>query len=170
MASTTWYLHLGSRAQTPPRPRAFINCLGHPTHETCALAARLITSLDMGTVHFEYVRLNSVEEAMTLARGEMDIRESSKGDLLLTYLNGPRLLSTERTAYLVIARDSAGNDEWHLFLCALHCIGGGMALHTCANEMLLLLGAGRDAVGSKKLLEEALEHQMASTLDGRLFT
>ncbi|KAG9087868.1 hypothetical protein FRC06_002327, partial [Ceratobasidium sp. 370] len=42
------------------------------------LAARLITGPDVGTVHFEYARPTSAEEAMKMARGEMDVRESSK--------------------------------------------------------------------------------------------
>ncbi|KAG9082585.1 hypothetical protein FS749_006742, partial [Ceratobasidium sp. UAMH 11750] len=154
------YLHLGFRAPghllDPARLSAVwaIQRARHPL-----LAARLGTGSDVGTFHFAYARPSSVEEAMTMARGELDIREGSKDDLLSTYLNGPRLLSASRTAYLIIARDPAGEDEWHLFLCALHCIGDGMALHTCANEMLLLLGAGGDADALKMVLEGALERQ-----------
>ncbi|KAG8678230.1 hypothetical protein FRC09_020006, partial [Ceratobasidium sp. 395] len=94
-----------------------------------------------------------------MAEDEMDIRESSKDDLLSTYLNGPRLLSASRTSYLIIARDPVGEDKWHLFLCALHCIGDGMALHACANEMLLLLGAGGGDEALGKVLEEVLERE-----------
>jgi hypothetical protein len=71
-------------------------------------------------------------------------KNNSFTDLLASYLNGPRLLSSSRTSFLILARDpeSESGDNWHLLLCAMHCIGDGMALHACANEMLLLFGQG----------------------------
>ncbi|KAG8734159.1 hypothetical protein FRC10_011926 [Ceratobasidium sp. 414] len=162
--SLTWiyarYLHLGFRAPAhllDPTRLATIWAIQRAKHPL--LAAGLVTGSDVGTVQFEYTRPNSVEAAITMARSELDVGESSKDDLLSTYLNGPRLLSTSRTSYLFIARDPASGDEWHLFLCALHCIGDGMALHTCANEMLSLLGTGGDVEALKKTLEEVLERQ-----------
>ncbi|KAG8725789.1 hypothetical protein FRC12_024028 [Ceratobasidium sp. 428] len=152
------YLHLGFCAPAhliSPSRLAKIWAIQRSRHPL--LAAQIKTNpSDVGDVWFEYARPNSVENATKMAQDEMDVRESSKDDLLSTYLNGPRLLSASRTSHLIIARDPVGENEWHLFLCALHCIGDGMALHACANEMLLLLGGGGDDEALGKVLEEVL--------------
>ncbi|KAF8755107.1 hypothetical protein RHS01_05445 [Rhizoctonia solani] len=67
-------------------------------------------------------------EALRLAAEESSLTSSSKDDLLSNYLNGPRLLSAWRTSFLIVARDPERKDEWHLVLCAMHCIGDGLEL------------------------------------------
>ncbi|KDN45049.1 hypothetical protein RSAG8_05222, partial [Rhizoctonia solani AG-8 WAC10335] len=136
------YLHLGFHAPpeliTPPRVHAIwaTQRLKHP------LLASRIRGPDVSCARFEYFVPATTEEAIQLAAEESTFTSSSKDDLLSSYLNGPRLLSASRTSFLIIARDPEQGDKWHLMLCAMHCIGDGMALHTCANEMLSLLGAG----------------------------
>ncbi|CAE6455072.1 unnamed protein product [Rhizoctonia solani] len=152
------YLHLGFHAPseliTPPRVHAIwaTQRLKHPL-----LASRIETGPDASCARFEYVVPETVEEAIQLAAEELSMISSSKDDLLSNYLNGPRLLSAMRTSFLIIARDPEHDHQWHLMLCAMHCIGDGMALHTCANEMLLLLGVGGEM--------DALRQLVASQLD-----
>ncbi|CAE6403425.1 hypothetical protein ACGC1H_005339 [Rhizoctonia solani] len=137
------YLHIGFHAPseliTPPRVHAIwaTQRLKHPL-----LASRIETGPDVSCARFEYLVPGTVDEAIQLAAEESSMVSSSKDDLLSTYLNGPRLLSATRTSFLIIARDPEHDHQWQLMLCAMHCIGDGMALHTCANEMLALLGAG----------------------------
>ncbi|CAE7215678.1 unnamed protein product [Rhizoctonia solani] len=139
------YLHLGFRAPpeliTPSRLHAIwaVQRLKHPL-----LASRIISGPDVSQARFEYVVPTTVEEAIRLAAEASCFTSNSKDDLLSNYLNGPRLLSASRTSFLIIARDPEQDQKWHLMLCAMHCIGDGMALHTCANEILSLLGAGGD--------------------------
>ncbi|QRV78000.1 hypothetical protein RhiJN_06015 [Ceratobasidium sp. AG-Ba] len=138
------YLHLGFRAPpsvvSPDRLAAVwaIQRARHPL-----LAARIVSE-SVEDVRFEYARAASATDAINDAQHQMDVRTSTKDDLLDSYLNGPRLLSSDRTSYLIIAHDPASPDEHHFFLCAMHCIGDGMALHTCANEMLSFLGGKTD--------------------------
>lgn len=81
-------------------------------------------------------------------------------ELLDAYLNGPRLLSATRTSFLIVAREPGSEDEWHLVLCAMHCIGDGMALHACANEILLMLGSEDGAEELERVLGEELERKI----------
>ncbi|CAE6511000.1 unnamed protein product [Rhizoctonia solani] len=151
------YLHLGFVAPpelvSPARVHAIwaTQRLKHPL-----LASRIVTGSDVGCAKFEYIAPATVDEAIQLAAEESSITSSSKDDLLSGYLNGPRLLSASRTSFLIIARDPEQDDKWHLMLCALHCIGDGMALHTCANEMLALLGAGGEADELQKVVASEL--------------
>ncbi|KAH7322044.1 hypothetical protein B0J17DRAFT_723724 [Rhizoctonia solani] len=154
------YLHLGFHAPlelvTPSRVHAIwaAQRLKHPL-----LASRITPGLDVSSVRFEHTVPASVEEAIQLAAEESSFTSRPKDDLLADYLNGPRVLSASRTSYLIIAHDPEHDDKWHLMLCALHCIGDGMALHTCANEMLLLLGAGGEVGELRKLVSLELERQ-----------
>ncbi|CAE6437471.1 unnamed protein product [Rhizoctonia solani] len=152
------YLHLGFHAPleliTPSRVHAIwaAQRLKHPL-----LASRITSGPDVSSARFEYTVPATVEEAIQLAAEESLFTSRPKDDLLADYLNGPRLLSASRTSFLIIARDPEHDDKWHLMLCALHCIGDGMALHTCANEMLLLLGAGGDVDQLQKVVALGLD-------------
>ncbi|CAE6337170.1 unnamed protein product [Rhizoctonia solani] len=137
------YLHLSFQA--PPelvslqRIHAIwaIQRLRHPL-----LASRVSTGPDVSCARFEYDMPTTTDEAIQLAALESFFTSSSKDDLLFDYLNGPRLLSASRTSFLIVARDPEQKNKWHLMVCAMHCIGDGMALHTCANEILFLFGVG----------------------------
>ncbi|CAE6470327.1 unnamed protein product [Rhizoctonia solani] len=154
------YLHLGFRAPpeliSPRRVHAIwaIQRLRHPL-----LASRISTGPDVSCARFEYDAPATVDEAIQLAAGESSFTPSSKDDLLSNYLNGPRLLSARRTSFLIVARDPEQNNSWHLMLCAMHCIGDGMALHTCANELLLLLGVGGSVDELRKVIALELGKQ-----------
>ncbi|GAB1520973.1 hypothetical protein RhiTH_004062 [Rhizoctonia solani] len=153
------YLHLGFQAPpeliSPQRVHAIwaVQRLRHP------LLASRVNAPDASCARFEYDILATVDEALRLAAEESSLTSSSKDDLLSNYLNGPRLLSAWRTSFLIISRDPERKDEWHLVLCAMHCIGDGMALHTCANEIMLLLGAGGNVDELKRVVGLELDKQ-----------
>ncbi|KAF8685418.1 hypothetical protein RHS04_00455 [Rhizoctonia solani] len=157
------YLHLGFQAPpeliSPQRVHAIwaIQRLRHPL-----LASRVVNPCNVSCARFEYDVPATVDEAIQLAAEESSLTSSSKEgtpDLLSNYLNGPRLLSAWRTSFLIVARDPERKDEWHLVLCAMHCIGDGMALHTCANEIMLLLGAGGNIDELKRVVGLELDKQ-----------
>ncbi|KAF8746451.1 hypothetical protein RHS02_00683, partial [Rhizoctonia solani] len=153
------YLHLGFQAPpeliSPQRVHAIwaVQRLRHP------LLASRVNAPDASCARFEYDIPATVDEALRLAAEESSLTSSSKDDLLSNYLNGPRLLSAWRTSFLIVARDPERKDEWHLVLCAMHCIGDGMALHTCANEIMLLLGAGGNIDELKRVVGLELDKQ-----------
>lgn len=70
-------------------------------------------------------------------------------EFLDAYLNGPRTLSDERLAYLIISTSAPTfsstspdeEQEYDLFLLSTHFLGDSMALHTTANEFFELLAA-----------------------------
>ena len=89
-------------------------------------------------------------------------------ELLDSYLNGPRTLSSTRLSYLIVSQpepeettengsnssDASQTDadsEYNLLLCATHFLGDGMALHTCANELFSLLSSS-DTRGLQDIL------------------
>ena len=65
-------------------------------------------------------------------------------DIIDLYLNGPRSLSSDRLAMLVVA--DKGQGSYELMLCATHYLGDGMALHTFMNEFYQLLGDAANTV------------------------
>jgi len=110
--------------------------------------------------------------------------ESTKDALINSYLNGPRTLSDNRLSYLILSNPSQNlppsppqtpseelaseihfpsdlhaliDDprEFNFFICAVHFLGDGMALHTFANDLFTLL-AGEDSNASGCLSTEAL--------------
>lgn len=91
-------------------------------------------------------------------------------DLLDEYLNGPRFLSDDDLAHLLIstpgdtfapsetgAADLDAEQEYDLFILSTHFIGDGMALHSTANELFTLLAGEPSAEGGEaKNVEAAL--------------
>lgn len=87
-------------------------------------------------------------------------------EFLDAYLNGPRILSDERLAYLIISTSAPTfsstspdeEQEYDLFLLSTHFLGDSMALHTTANEFFELLAAdgpkGIEAVLAKRSSED----------------
>ncbi|KAJ7826164.1 hypothetical protein B0H14DRAFT_3088482 [Mycena olivaceomarginata] len=106
-------------------------------------------------IKFVYTLPESVTEAIESADSSLDYRSQSKDgipcpyllrsfhlspEMIDTYLNGPRTLSTKRLSYLVISQQQTElNQELPNFgfmLCAAHFIGDGLALHNFANDFL----------------------------------
>ncbi|EIW66292.1 hypothetical protein TREMEDRAFT_35234 [Tremella mesenterica DSM 1558] len=105
-------------------------------------------------VQFLYNPPASLEVALQKAEERLCIIPSG-GDIIDSYLNGPRTLSPDRLAMLVITipdhppspstspRYSGDYDEekYEVMLCATHYLGDGMALHTLMNDFYTLLAS-----------------------------
>ncbi|KAJ7824440.1 hypothetical protein B0H14DRAFT_3728571 [Mycena olivaceomarginata] len=156
------YLHLGFRApsQIMERGRArsvwsFLR-LKHP------LLASKVEMRHYDDIKFVYTLPESVTEAIESADSSLEYRSQSKDgipcpyllrsfhlspEMIDTYLNGPRTLSTKRLSYLVISQQQTElNQELPNFgfmLCAAHFIGDGLALHNFANDFFSLLASDR---------------------------
>ena len=111
-------------------------------------------------------------------------------DLIESYLNGPRTLSNERLAYLIVSRTPAKlptppstprNSEvlpvwpperptddnpvdYELFICAAHFIGDGMALHQFANDFFGLLGSTNSQEAMEQLVADEWQQRWGRLL------
>ena len=89
-----------------------------------------------------------------------------------SYLNGPRTISNDRLAYLIVgnAEESRsalsdianGTFNYDLLIAAAHFTGDGMALHTFANDFFNLLGGPTSEEG---LLDQLKEEWSARRTD-----
>ncbi|KZT60374.1 hypothetical protein CALCODRAFT_480680 [Calocera cornea HHB12733] len=139
---------------------------------------------------FRYSATGSAGEELDRASENLRISTQTKDEVILDYLNGPRLLSKEQPAYLLFARErptsappadetrptpeasprldtppavTEGPEqaEFHFCLCTTHYLGDGMALHKTANEFFHLLGGEL----SESDLTELFEREWAERYD-----
>jgi len=89
-----------------------------------------------------------------------------------SYLNGPRTISNDRLAYLIVgnAEESqstlsdvaSGTFNYDLLITAAHFTGDGMALHSFANDFFNLLGG---PTSEEALLEQLKQEWSARRTD-----
>lgn len=138
------------------------------------------------SARFAFSPPRSIEEALLQADNSLELRQETKDRLIDAYLNGPRTLSNERLAYLILgnvptetrnvlpspAATPGPSDhrteafitcpatdevqEFDLLICATHFLGDGMALHTFANEFFRLI-AGKGEDGVERSTEQIEE-------------
>ncbi|KAG5645158.1 hypothetical protein DXG03_006782 [Asterophora parasitica] len=130
----------------------------------------LASSLSVGshpnetlTHNFRFTPPLTSHDALAEAQGALYFRDQSKEELIDTYMNGPRTLSTERMSYLVVSSPSfsptstiltpqAGGTQqeqeadksyqtYHLFMVAPHFTGDGTSLHQATHDLLALLAS-----------------------------
>ena len=94
----------------------------------------------------------------------------SGGDIISSYLNGPRTLSNDCLAMLVVAVPETDDGEYEIMLCATHYLGDGMALHTFMNEFYTLLGSEKSVDDFVDMIEKELDtpHQLPVSLEERM--
>lgn len=94
-------------------------------------------------VSFVHSHHTSLESALSSAEDRFVYigPENKDVDIIDSYLNGPRSLSPQRLALLVVA--DKGERSYDVMLCATHFLGDGMALHTFMNEFYILLGSSQ---------------------------
>ncbi|GAA5834846.1 hypothetical protein JCM11251_002041 [Rhodosporidiobolus azoricus] len=142
------YLHLGFKARSHlMQPDRILDVWTEIVSRHAFLGAR-VEFKDYYDVHFCYEPHKTPSEARIKAASLLDLRTNQDGKALLDlYLNGPRTLSDERLAYLVISTpemtftpdDPTSEEEYDFFLFSTHFLGDGMALHGTANEFFSLL-------------------------------
>ena len=139
-------------------------------------------------MRFAYTAPVSVEDALAQAGATLEFRDDeSKDTLLERYLNGPRTLSNEKLACLVLSTHSSSSSksappptpgpvngattfaeaeaysqttdirEFDLLICAAHFLGDGMALHRFANEFFTLLAGPDEATGSERTTDALVD-------------
>ncbi|GAA5918840.1 hypothetical protein JCM1841_002765 [Sporobolomyces salmonicolor] len=141
------YLHLGFKARSSLMNGERVLDIWTEIIRRHALLSSSVTFTDYYNVHFCYDAPKSISEVREKASSLLEIKTSQNSkDYLDAYLNGPRTLSDQRLAYLVLSTPeptfSSASDEmqqYDFFLLSTHFLGDGMALHTTANEFFSLL-------------------------------
>ncbi|BGP36534.1 hypothetical protein JCM10449v2_000435 [Rhodotorula kratochvilovae] len=155
------YLHLGYKARASLMAPARVLDAWTEVVNRHALLASSVEFNDYYDVRFSYDAPTSSQDARRKAASLLSLVSGKQGkDLLSEYLNGPRFLSNDRLAYLVISTpeptfspadaaelDPEAEQEYDLLLLSTHFLGDGMALHTTANELFTLLAAVPSAEG-----------------------
>ncbi|CAK5264954.1 unnamed protein product [Mycena citricolor] len=153
------YLHLGLRANPEIFDRSRVSAAWAMLRLKHPLVASTVKMNDYHDIKFVYNPPASVTDAIESANECLEYRTQGKDDLIDSYLNGPRTLSSERLSYLIISEPEQDESEdgtrnFDLLVCAAHYIGDGMALHQFSNELFTLLGEGRSAEDLQFLLTE----------------
>ncbi|GAA5894333.1 hypothetical protein JCM5296_005141 [Sporobolomyces johnsonii] len=141
------YLHLGFKARSSLMNEERVLDVWTEIIRRHALLSSVVKFTDYYDVHFFYDAPKDNSEAREKASSLLELKTSQNGkEYLDAYLNGPRTLSDERLAYLVLSTPeptfSSASDEmqeYDFFLLSTHFLGDGMALHTTANEFFSLL-------------------------------
>ena len=104
-----------------------------------------------------------------LSRSRPSLTPLGRAELLAVYLNGPRTLSDERLAYLLISTPALHftpgtspeqEQEYNFCLFSTHFLGDGIALHSTANEFFGLLAAdGESGRSIEVVLREKAESE-----------
>ncbi|KAK0465568.1 uncharacterized protein EV420DRAFT_1514945 [Desarmillaria tabescens] len=169
------YLHLGFNAPTSLVRRSRVKLVWAILRVRHPLLASKVQMHDYEDIRFVYVShpshpgtlpLASVDEALLDADRNLESRSAVKDELIDSYLNGPRTLSTDRLSYLIISsvdegsslpsppstpipsttapRDANPGVNHDILICATHFLGDGMALHQFANDFFGLLGSSKN--------------------------
>ncbi|BGP12548.1 hypothetical protein JCM10213v2_000465 [Rhodosporidiobolus nylandii] len=149
------YLHLGFKARADlTAPERILDAWTEVVRRH-ALLASSVEFVDYYDARFCYEPPRTAAEARIKAASLLDMRTGQDGKAYLdAYLNGPRTLSDQRLAALVIStpaatfapEDPSEEQDYDLFLLSTHFLGDGMALHTTANEFFTLLGSSSSPV------------------------
>ncbi|KAF9270635.1 hypothetical protein L218DRAFT_889237 [Marasmius fiardii PR-910] len=162
------YLHLGFRAPPHMTRRSRVSLVWAILRMRHPLLASGVKMAEYDDIKFVYETPSTTEDALKKANENLEYKFLSKDELLNSYLNGPRTLSSERSSYLILSQASPiaphtnhanshvqqtnGNDghaldgdghkfrEYDLLICATHYLGDGMALHQFAHDFFMLLG------------------------------
>ncbi|GAA5997421.1 uncharacterized protein JCM10292_000251 [Rhodotorula paludigena] len=150
------YLHIGFKARASlMKPERVLDVWTELTTKHRLLGSSIVFR-DYHDIRFRYdVPLNSAETRAKAASLLELVTEQDPQTVRSEYLNGARLLSDSRLAYLIIstpepsftpaeadlAVDAEREQDYDLFLLSTHFIGDGMALHTTANEFFTLLAS-----------------------------
>ncbi|KAK0208750.1 hypothetical protein DFS33DRAFT_1372027 [Desarmillaria ectypa] len=160
------YLHLGFNAPARYVLRSRVRLVWAILRVRHPLLASKVQMHDYKDIRFVYTAPTSVEEALNDADRNLESRSVVKDELIDSYLNGPRTLSTDRLSYLIISSADEGSSlpsppstpvpsataphdtnpsmNHDILICATHFLGDGMALHQFANDFFSTLGSSKD--------------------------
>ncbi|GAA5896360.1 uncharacterized protein JCM6883_006879 [Sporobolomyces salmoneus] len=149
LGPTEVYLHIGFRAPSRIMGERRILEVWKTILARHTLLSSSIEFSSYYDVHFVNRIPRDEREFEQIARSRLSFKtQATAEDIRNRYLNGERLLSDERLAFLVISTPeetiSTGGDEiqeYDFFLYSTHFLGDGMALHSTANEFFTLLAS-----------------------------
>ncbi|ORX40986.1 hypothetical protein BD324DRAFT_647886 [Kockovaella imperatae] len=120
-------------------------------------------------VSFVFPHAKDVDSALAVAEDRfiyIDDDESYRDvDVIDSYLNGPRTLSSNRLAALILADRG---DHHEFMLLSTHYLGDGMALHTFMNEFYTLLGSTKTSEDFLSMIQELVVGEPSATIPGSL--
>jgi hypothetical protein len=132
------------------------------------LAAKVVSG-SYEDVSFVYTPPSTLDSCLQIANDHLSYGVGGEIDLISTYLNDARVLSSDRLAMLFVVAE--GNSErYQIMLCTTHYVGDGMALHTFMNEFYTLLGSDKSVVELAALIESqlAVGQGLPASLEDRL--
>ncbi|PPQ78049.1 hypothetical protein CVT25_015594 [Psilocybe cyanescens] len=152
------YLHLGCRAPSYLIERRRVSLVWAIMRVRHPLLASKVKMANYDDIVFAYDAPQSPNQAIRDANQALEYRSQSKDELIDTYLNGPRTLSSERLSFLMVSSNDSSEEvekNYEFLICATHFLGDGMALHQFANDFFSLLGSSIGLVDlNQKLLTE----------------
>ncbi|KAG7099636.1 hypothetical protein E1B28_001462 [Marasmius oreades] len=101
------YLHLGFRALPHIARRSRVSLVWAILRMRHPLLASGVKMTDYNDVKFVYETPSTKEDALKKANENLEYQFLSKEELLNSYLNGPRTLSSERSSYLILSQPTA---------------------------------------------------------------
>ncbi|CAA7265890.1 unnamed protein product [Cyclocybe aegerita] len=162
------YLHLGCRASASLVQRERVALVWAIMRVRHPLLASRVTMHGYHDIRFEYNAPLSPFEALEEANRALEYRFQTKDELISSYLNGPRTLSSNRLSYLVVSSSESeqeGEQDYHFLICATHFLGDGMALHQFANDFFGLLGGSLDLASLGQKLSDEWSQRIKSDGD-----
>ncbi|KAJ3511392.1 hypothetical protein NLJ89_g4124 [Agrocybe chaxingu] len=159
------YLHLGGRIPASLVQRERVVLVWAIMRVRHALLASRVTMHGYHDIRFEYDAPLSPFEAVEEANRALEYRSQTKDELISSYLNGPRTLSSDRLSYLVVSSsesEQGGEQDCHFMICATHFLGDGMALHQFANDFFGLLGGSSDLASLGQTLSDEWSQRVKS--------
>ncbi|BGO96573.1 2-methylcitrate dehydratase [Rhodotorula toruloides ATCC 204091] len=184
------YLHIGFKARSSlMHPDRLLEIWTELLRRHTLLASS-VEFEDYHNIRFCYDPPATPLEARKKARSLMEIRVGEDAQSQIsTYLNGPRTLSDQRLAYLLISTpestfissDPSAEQEYDFFLFSTHFLGDGMALHATANEFFTLLAecssigtsagdAGEEKEDSDASKQEIDASKLAPAMESKIMT
>ncbi|BGP28788.1 hypothetical protein JCM10296v2_000524 [Rhodotorula toruloides] len=178
------YLHIGFKARSSLMHPERLLDIWTELLKRHTLLASSVEFEDYYNIRFCYDPPATALEAREKARSLMEMRVGEDAQRQIsTYLNGPRTLSDQRLAYLVISTsestfaspDPSAEQDYDFFLFSTHFLGDGMALHATANEFFTLLAEGSvvgtsGGVQDAQAKEEVDASKLAPAMESRLVT
>ncbi|KAF9654197.1 hypothetical protein BDM02DRAFT_3086110 [Thelephora ganbajun] len=168
------YLHLGFRAPKHIMERERVRVVWAILRQRHPLLAATVEMHDYDDVRFVYRPGATVQDAVRSADANLGYRTQTRDQLIQSYLNGPRTLSSQRISYLILSSSDSiptppaspnpssssldNNDqpqiesEFDLLICAAHFLGDGMALHQFAHDFFTLLASQNSVQDLEEIL------------------
>ncbi|KIY73467.1 hypothetical protein CYLTODRAFT_216536 [Cylindrobasidium torrendii FP15055 ss-10] len=170
------YLHLGLTAPSHLLAWSRVSLVWAILRLRHPLLAARVNIMDYDVIRFEHSFPKSPLDAVSEARANIQYKPLDKDALIDGYLNGPRTLSNDKLACLLLSSTSSDTmvqsppatpvsnssmntenadlRQHDILICTTHFVGDGMALHQTANDFFALLGSSHDQQALWAMVEQ----------------